>query len=203
MNHGPQREGSIVERFVTLRTQFYPEDLGSKRSFSLLCWQNSEIKWGYWWRTSSRHPNRRLRGKGQTQRSAEEQREPPRSERDWQHSRGGVSGEKQASETKVFSIRVNVYSRRTDMYFEFLGGWIWIFIGIGTFLTDYSLANWNLRKIAHKGIQDEVPPSQVDFSPRFPAHPSREPGLEMVSFPLTTLLGGECVWLLDHPEQKW
>lgn len=30
------------EKFVTLKTSFYPEDSGSKRYFSLLCWQNSE-----------------------------------------------------------------------------------------------------------------------------------------------------------------
>ena len=193
MNHGPQREGSIVERFVTLRTQFYPEDLGSKRSFSLLCWQNSE---------SSEAIGEGQVAATQTEGSGEKGRlkSQPRSDANLRGVRGtgntrqaASRGEKQASETKGFSIRVNVYSRRSDMHFEFLGGWIWIFIGIGTFLTDYSLANWNLRKTAHEGIQDEMPPSQVDFSPRFPAHPSREPGLEMVSFPLTTVLGG--VWL--------
>lgn len=164
-NHGPQGEGNIVERFVTLRTQFYPEDLGSKRSFSLLCWQNSESSEAIGEGQAATTIQTQGSGEKDRQRSPEEQYKPLRSKRNWQQVWGRVSGEKQTSEIKVFSICVSLYFRRTDMNFEFLGGWIWIFIGTGIVLTDYSLANWNLRKIAHEGIQDEMPLSQVDFSP--------------------------------------
>ena len=167
-NHGQQRKGNLVERFVTLKTQFYLEDSGSKRSFSLFCWQNSE---------SSEHT-----GEGQAAITTQAQGSGEKDRLEG-HLKSNISlwgvretGNKCGAESRgrsnclrpKCSQLVSIYTfGELPCNFEFLGGGIWVFIGIWIFLTYYSLANWNLRKIAHEGIQNEMPPSQVEFSPPF------------------------------------